>query len=163
MAECRERLESYLNENNAPFQVQRHALAYTAQEVAASEHVPGKMVAKVVIVIADGRMAMIVLPAPYTVDTGRAAWVLKAKEVRLAREDEFRDAFPDCEVGAMPPFGNLYDVPVYVDKALAEDETIVFRAGSHTETMSVKYADFHRLVQPKVGEFAREHDLSEVT
>jgi Ala-tRNA(Pro) deacylase len=152
---CRDRLEDYLRENGVPFEVQHHPRAITAQEVAASEHVPGKMLAKVVMVSADGEMAMLSLPAPYQVDLEKAGKMLGAEEARLAQEEEFEGAFPDCEVGAMPPFGNLYGLPVYVEEALAEDETIFFRAGTHTDTMSVGYADFERLVEPTVGEFAR--------
>ena len=152
--QCKDRLEAYLRDNAVPFQVQHHPLAYTAQEVAASEHIPGKLMAKVVVAFIDGTMAMLALPAPHRVDAAKAAAALGAKEVRLAHEQEFAAAFPDCEVGAMPPFGNLYDLPVYVDKALAEDETIVFRAGTHTDTMSVKYADFERLAKPTVADFA---------
>jgi len=153
--DCKDRLEAYLREKQVPFEVRHHPVAYTAQEVAASEHVPGKMLAKTVMVLADGEMVMLALPAPYQVDMEKAGTALRAGEVRLAREEEFEGAFPDCEVGAMPPFGNLYDLPVYVEETLAEDETIVFRAGTHTDTMSVKYADFERLVEPSVAEFAR--------
>ena len=152
---CRERLEAYLRENGVPFEVQHHPRAVTAQEVAAAEHVPGRMLAKVVMVSADGEMAMLSLPAPYQVDLQKAAKLLGAQEARLAEEEEFEGAFPDCEVGAMPPFGNLYGLPVYVEEALAEDETIFFRAGTHTDTMSVGYADFERLVEPTIGRFAR--------
>jgi Ala-tRNA(Pro) deacylase len=152
---CKEDLESYLRENSVPFQVQHHAVAYTAQEVAAAEHVPGRLLAKVVMLMADDKLCMFVQPAPARVDLEKAAAVLGAKEARLAHEDEFADRFPGCEVGAMPPFGNLYDVPLYVDKSLAEDETIVFEAGTHTDTMSMKYADFERLTKPTVAEFAR--------
>ena len=152
---CRDRLEDYLRENGVPFEVQHHPMAFTAQEVAAAEHVPGRMLAKVVMVSADGEMAMLSLPAPYQVDLEKAGKMLGAEEARLAQEEEFEGAFPDCEVGAMPPFGNLYGLPVYVEEALAEDETIFFRAGTHTDTMSVGYADFERLVEPTVGEFAR--------
>jgi Ala-tRNA(Pro) deacylase len=152
--QCKERLETYLRDEGVPFEVQHHPVAYTAQQVAASEHIPGKLLAKTVMVIADGKMVMLALPAPYRVDLESAAAVLGAKEVRLAHEAEFGAAFPDCEVGAMPPFGNLYGVPVYVDRALAEDETIVFRAGTHTDTMRLKCADCARLVRPTVAEFA---------
>jgi Ala-tRNA(Pro) deacylase len=152
---CKQRLEDYLRENKIPFEVQHHARAITAQEVAATEHVPGRMFAKTVIVMTGGEeMAMLALPAPYHVNPKKAAEALGAREVLLAEEERFADAFPDCEVGAMPPFGNLYDVPVFVDKTLAEDETIVFRAGTHTDTMSVNYSDFERLVAPTVVEFA---------
>jgi Ala-tRNA(Pro) deacylase len=122
--------------------------------VAASEHVPGRMLAKTVMVLADGEIAMLALPAPYQVDLEKAAAALGVKGARLAEEEAFADTFSDCEVGAMPPFGNLYGVPVYVEKTLAEDETIVFRSGTHTETMSVSYADFERLVEPTVAQFA---------
>jgi Ala-tRNA(Pro) deacylase len=151
---CRERLESYLRENKVAFQVQHHPRVYTAQEVAAAEHVPGKIVAKTVLAMADGKLVMLVLPAPLRVDPGKVGVALGAREVVLARESEFASAFPDCEVGAEPPFGNLYNLPVHVDSALAEDETIVFRAGTHTDTMSLSYADFKRLVQPTVGDLA---------
>lgn len=155
MLECKDRLEGYLRQNAVPFEVQHHPKAVPAQEVAATEHIPGKMFAKVVMVLADGEMVMLALPAPYEVDLQKVGAVLEVEGVRLAEEEEFEDAFPDCEVGAMPPFGNLYDLPVYVEEALAEDETIVFRAGTHTDTMSIKYADFERLVGPTVAEFAR--------
>ncbi len=153
---CKEELEAYLRENKVPFQLQHHAVAYTAQEVAAAEHIPGRMLAKVVMVLGDGKLAMFVLPAPARVDLEKLAAVLGVKEARLAREEEFADRFPGCEVGAMPPFGNLYDLPVYADNSLAEDETIVFEAGTHTDTMSMKYADYQRLAEPNAGEFARQ-------
>jgi Ala-tRNA(Pro) deacylase len=152
--ECRDRLENYLRENQVRFEEHHHPRAVSAQEVAASEHVPGRMLAKTVMVLADGEMVMLALPAPYQVDLEKAAAALGVDEVHLAEEEEFEDSFPDCEVGAMPPFGNLYGVPVYVEKTLAEDETIVFRSGTHTETMSVSYSDFERLVEPTVAQFA---------
>ena len=153
--DCKDRLEAYLREKQVPFDVRHHPRAITAQEVAASEHVPGKMLAKTVMVLADGKMVMLALPAPYQVDVDEAGKVLGA-EGRLAHEEEFENTFPDCEVGAMPPFGNLYEVPVCVEAALAEDETIVFRAGTHTDTMSVSYADFERQVEPTIAEFAAQ-------
>jgi Ala-tRNA(Pro) deacylase len=152
--ECREKLESYLRQNAVPFELRHHPRAYTAQEVSEREHVPGKLVAKVVIVIADGKKAMLVVPAPWRVDLAKAAAVLGAKEARLAHEDEFVAAFPDCEVGAMPPFGNLYHLSVHVDPSLAEDEWILFQAGTHIDSMRLKYADFARLVKPTVASFA---------
>ncbi len=152
--DCKERLERYLRENSVPFELQHHALAYTAQAVAESEHVSGRLVAKVVMVYADGKLTMLALPAPARVDLTRAAAGLGAKEVRLAREDEFAAAFPDCDVGAMPPLGNLYGVPTYVDRSLTEDESIVFQAGTHTDTIRLAYKDYERLVKPVVAEFA---------
>jgi Ala-tRNA(Pro) deacylase len=151
---CKDRLESYLREDQVPFETHHHPTAFTAQEVAASEHTPGKMVVKVVMILADGELAMLAMPAPYQADLDRVAEVLGATEVRLAYEEEFAPAFPDCEVGAMPPFGNLYGLPVYVDEVLAEDETIVVQAGTHTDTIRLKYADFERLVRPTVARFA---------
>lgn len=155
--ECKARLERYLRENGVSFETQHHPRAVSAQEVAAAEHVPGKMLAKTVMVMADERLVMLVLSAPQQVDLEKTTAALGVKEVRLADEAEFEDTFPDCEVGAMPPFGNLYGVPVYVEEALAEDERIVFRAGTHTDTMSVRYADFERLAEPVVAGLAQEN------
>ena len=152
--DCKERLENYLRENGVPFEAQHHRMAVTAQEVAATEHVPGRMFAKTVMTLADEEMVMLVLPAPYHVNPEKAAEALGARDFRLASEEQFEEAFSDCEVGAMPPFGNLYEVPVYVDEAIAEDESIVFRAGTHTDTMSVGYGDFERLVKATVVELA---------
>lgn len=150
----KERLEAYLRGQGVAYESRHHPLAYTAQEVAAAEHVPGRTLAKVVIAKADDRMVMLALPAPYRVDLEKLRGVLGAKQVRLAREEEFVGLFPDCEVGAMPAFGNLYGLPVYVDKALAEGERIVLQAGTHTETIALSYADFRRLVAPTEGDFA---------
>ena len=152
---CKERLEQYLQEQNIPYQVQEHPLAYTAQDVAYREHLPGKLVAKVVLVFAESRLVMLVLPAPSRADFARVKHVLGAEQLRLADEGELGLAFPDCEVGAMPPFGNLYHLPVYVERSLAEDETIVFPVGTHTQTMHLKYADFERLVNPIIADFAQ--------
>ena len=152
---CKQRLEEYLRGNEVPYQTQHHPRAITAQEVAATEHVPGRMFAKTVMVSTEGgEMCMLALPAPYHVNPEKATAALGAQEASLADEGRFAETFPDCEVGAMPPFGNLYGVPVCVDSALAEDETIVFRAGTHTDTMSVAYADFERLVEPTIADFA---------
>ena len=151
---CKERLEAYLREHRVPFTTQRHRAAFTAQEIAASEHIPGRIVAKVVMVFADGKMTMLVLPASHRVDMGRVCDTLGARSAYLAGERELSMTFPDCEIGAMPPLGNLYGVPVYVDRMLTEGETIVFQAGTHIVTISMRYADFARLVQPTVVEFA---------
>lgn len=150
---CKERLESYLRQQQVNFEVQQHRTAFTAQELAQAEHIPGKLVAKSVVAWADGHLILLVLPATYRVEFERLNAAIGAKITRLAHEEEFADTFPDCEIGAMPPFGNLYDVPVYVDKNLTADETIIFPTGSHTETMSVRYADFARLVSPTIVEF----------
>ena len=152
---CKERLETYLRDNGVPFQVQQHRIAFTAQRVAAVEHVSGRMVAKVVMTVADGKPTMLVLPAPQRVDLAKATAALKARDVRLAHEEEFASFFPDCEVGAEPPFGNLYGLPVYVDRELTRDDTIVVEAGTYTETLSLKFADYQRLVQPTIADLAR--------
>lgn len=152
---ARQRLAEYLQTHGVEFTVHTHPEAYTAQEVAAAEHVPGQKFAKVVMAKADGELVMLCMPAPYEVDFDAAGRALGADEVRLATEEEFAPVFEDCDLGAMPPFGNLYEVPVYVDETLTRDDRIVFNAGSHTETMEVRYEDFERLVTPKVLNFAR--------
>lgn len=151
---AKEELEKYLKDNGVAFEEMVHAEVYTAQEIAAAQHIPGQQLAKVVMVNADGEMVMLVLPASYRVDFDKLKSILGKTKVSLAKEEEFQDVFPDCEVGAMPPFGNLYNVPVYVDKSLTVDPEIVFQAGTHVHTMKIKYADYERLVKPKVGDFA---------
>jgi len=153
---CRERLERLLGEHGVKYQVTPHRLAYTAQEVATVEHVSGYDVAKVVMAAVDDRLIMLVLPAAYRVDLERVRRGLGASTARLAREEEFARLFPDCDLGAMPPFGNLYGIPVYVDRSLTRDPEIVFNAGSHRETMTLAYADFERLVRPEVIEFVAD-------
>ena len=150
---CRERLERYFGERGVKYQIVTHPEVYTAQEVAAVEHVSGYDVAKVVMASVDGKLVMVVLPAPHRVDLEKLKRSLGAREARLAREEEFGTVFADCEVGAMPPFGSLYGVPVYVDRALTDDPRIVFRAGTHRETMTVAFADLQRLEQPQLGEY----------
>ena len=149
-----DRLRKYLEENHVKYLTVSHSPAFTAQEIAASAHVPGKELAKTVIVKVDGRMAMVVLPAPDKVSANRLKAVAGARDVELASEKEFADLFPRCEVGAMPPFGNLWDMEVFADTHLREDEFIVFNAGSHTELLKIAYADFERLVHPRVAELS---------
>ncbi len=149
------KLKEYLDKNEAAYKVSTHQEVYTAQEVAATLHVPGKDIVKVVIVKTEGKFIMAVLPADHKVNVDKLRTVLRDPEARLATEGEFKGLFPDCDVGAMPPFGNLYDVGVYVDKSLAEDEEIVFQAGSHVETVKMKYRDFDRLVGPEVIDFGK--------
>jgi Ala-tRNA(Pro) deacylase len=131
---CRERLETYLREQQVPFQVQHHPLTFTAQQTAASEHIPGRTLAKVVMVLADGRLILLAVPAPARVDVAKAGALLGATDVRLAHEEEFARAFPDCEVGAMP-LGNLYDCR-YTSTRSRPERDDVFPAGTHTDTMS---------------------------
>ena len=149
------RLKEFLDSHGVRYVAISHSTAYTAQEIAASAHVRGKEMAKTVIVRIDGKLAMAVLPASPQVAVERLREATGAKQVEIATEPDFREAFPECELGAMPPFGNLYGMDVYVDPRLSEDREIVFNAGSHRELMRVSYADFERLVQPKVVALAR--------
>ena len=146
-----ERLRTFLEENHVKFVTISHSPAFTAQEIAASAHVPGKELAKTVMVKLDGRMAMAVLPAPDRVSANRLREATGARDVELASEKEFADMFPSCEVGAMPPFGNLWGMDVFADAHLREDEVIMFNAGSHTELVRVSYSDFERLVHPVIA------------
>ncbi|MGH8248793.1 MAG: aminoacyl-tRNA deacylase [Gammaproteobacteria bacterium] len=147
-----DKLKAYLDDNKVKYRIISHSPAYTAQEVAASAHVRGRELAKTVMVKIDGNMAMVVLPASQKINLGRLKKACAAREVCLASETEFKDLFPDSELGAMPPFGNLYSMDVYVGEALTLDEEIAFNAGSHTELMRLAYADFERLVKPRVTE-----------
>ena len=151
------KLREYLDTQKVPYEVLSHRQAFTAQEVAQAQHVPGRELAKVVMVRSGGAFVMLVVPAPYRVDLERAKSAVGKTDLVLATEDEFKGLFPHCEAGAMPPFGNLYDLPVYVDQTLTRDEEIVFNAGTHTQTVKMKYADFARLVQPKVVAVAATH------
>ncbi len=148
------KLKEFLDEHNVKYVSITHSRAYTAQEVAASVHVRGKEFAKTVMVKLDGKMAMAVLPATRKVDLDALKQVAGAQKAELATEQEFQYLFPECETGAMPPFGNLYGMETYVDSSLAEDEQIAFNAGSHIEVVRMAYKDFERLVQPKVGNIA---------
>jgi len=130
-----------------------HSPAYTAQEVAASAHITGKELAKTVIVKLDGEMAMAVLPANRKIVLQELREVTGSDQVKFASEEEFKEQFPDCETGAMPPFGNLYGMEVYAAASLAENEEIAFNAGSHTEVIKLAYKDFERLVKPKIVSF----------
>ena len=148
-----ERLKQFLNKEHVRYTTLAHSPSYTAQEIAADAHVSGKELAKTVMVNLDGQIAMAVLPADQKValpELRQAAGVSKA---RFATEDEFKGLFPDCETGAMPPFGNLYGMDVYVAAPLTEDEEIAFNAGSHTQLMRIAYRDFERLVRPTVADF----------
>jgi len=144
------KLKDFLDSNNIKYLTISHSAAYTAQQIAATAHIPGKELAKTVMVKIDGKMSMAVLPASCKVDFNLLKKTAGAKKVELASEEEFKDMFPECEVGAMPPFGNLYGMEVFVEKNLAEDKEIAFNAGSHTELIKLTYSDFERLVKPKV-------------
>ena len=147
------KLKKFLNSSKVKYKAIKHSPAYTAQEIAASAHVPGRELAKTVIINVDGTMAMAVMPAPEHIDFKLLKKSLGAKRVKLAGEKEFADSFPECEPGAMPPFGNLYDMEVYVAESLTEDDQIAFNAGSHSELIRLAYKDFEKLVEPKVVKF----------
>jgi Ala-tRNA(Pro) deacylase len=147
------RLTEFLEHEHVKYSTLTHSPAFTAQEIAACAHVSGKELAKTVVVRVDGRLALAVAPADRRIalaELGKAAGDANA---RFASENEFKDSFPDCELGAMPPFGNLYGMEVYLAQPLTEDEEIAFNAGSHTELIKMPLHDFERLVKPKVANF----------
>lgn len=148
------KLKAFLDENKVKYISIQHSSAYTAQEIASIAHIPGKDLAKTVVVKIDGKMAMAVLPASYKISFENLKVALGVKEIRLAYEQEFMDKFPDCEVGAMPPFGNIYGMDVYVAESLAEDEEIAFNACSHMELIKMSFSDFENLVKPKRIKFS---------
>ena len=150
-----EKLKKFLEDQQIKYVVISHSTAYTAQEIAALAHVPGKELAKTVIVKLDDGFAMAVLPASLQVDLSLLKAAAGAKTIALASEPEFKGKFPDCETGAMPPFGNLYGLPVFVEDSLTKDREIAFNAGSHKELVRLPYADFEKLVRPTVAKFAR--------
>jgi Ala-tRNA(Pro) deacylase len=147
------KLKEFLDREKIKYVSIVHSTAYTAQEVAASAHITGKELAKTVIVQLDGEMAMSVLPANRKIVLQDLRDVTGSDQVKFASEDEFKKRFPDCETGAMPPFGNLYGMEVYVAEGLTRNEEIAFNAGSHTEIIKLAYADFERLARPKVVNF----------
>ncbi len=144
------KIRDFLDSHHIRYFIISHSPAYTAQEIAAAAHVPGEELAKTVMVTIDEKLAMAVLPASYKLDFDKLRDAAGTRNVELAAEEDFADMFPGCEVGAMPPFGNLYGMKTYVAEKLAEDEEIVFNAGNHKELLRLSYADFERLVQPVV-------------
>ena len=144
------KLKEYLDRENVKYVSIRHSPAYTSQEIAASAHIRGQELAKTVVVKVDGKMALAVLPASVKVDLGLLREATNARRTELATESDFINAFPECELGAMPPFGNLYEMPVYVDERLALDVEIAFNAGTHSELIRMPYAEFVRLAAPRV-------------
>jgi Ala-tRNA(Pro) deacylase len=145
-----QRLKEFLDSRNVRYVTIIHSPAYTAQAIAHTAHISGKELAKTVILKVDGALAMAVLPATHKVNLDVLKESTGAGSVELAEERDFLDAFPGCELGAMPPFGNLWKMPVYVAQRLTEDEMIAFNAGSHTELIQMAYADFERLVEPQI-------------
>jgi Ala-tRNA(Pro) deacylase len=161
MAEAREevpmpltRLREFLDHHKVKYVVVSHSVAYTAQGIAALTLISGKELAKTVIVKLNGSLAMAVLPASSQVDLSRLKTVTGATNAALASEQEFKDKFPDCQTGAMPPFGNLYDMPVFADESLTRDKEIAFNAGSHLELIRMVWDDFEKLVKPRMARLA---------
>lgn len=144
------RLHNLLDERHAPYQTLAHDRTITAHETAAAAHVGRQQFAKTVMLNIEGKLAMMVMPAAYRIDLTRLSRALGGQTVELAEEAEFKDAFPDCEVGAMPPFGHLYGMPVYVDSRLAQQKEIAFNAGSHTDAVRMSYEEFEKLAQPEL-------------
>ncbi|MCL4507703.1 MAG: YbaK/EbsC family protein [Chloroflexi bacterium] len=154
MEKCLDRLKQYLSDHGVTYEAGHHREVYTMQEVAAEIGEKGRYVAKVFVASADGNPLMLVLAAPDHVEYERVRLFLGAEHVERGREEQFTTLFPDCEVGAMPPFGNLYGVPVCLDRALAEMSHITFQAGSHRDTITMTTADYVRIVRPKITRFA---------
>ena len=148
------KLKDFLDGHNIKYVTISHSQAFTAQETAATAHIPGKELAKTVMVKIDGKMAMAVLPASNKIDFNLLKEATGAKRVELASEQEFKDLFPECEIGAMPPFGNLYGMEVFATESLAENQDIAFNSGSHTELIKMSYKDFETHVKPTVTKFS---------
>ena len=151
-----QKLKEFLDSHNVKYVTISHSRAFTAQETATSAHIPGKELAKTVMVKMNGKMAMAVLPASAKVDFDILKKATGSATIEIANEKEFKDLFPDCEIGAMPPFGNLYGMEVFAAKSLTEDREIAFNAGSHRELVKLTYKDFEKLVKPKVITFSVE-------
>lgn len=150
------RFTDLLETQHIPYSLITHQKAFTARQIAAQSHVAPQELAKSVIVKLDNELAMVVLPASHHVNIAALATATGAGTARLAHESDFKRCFPDCEVGAMPPFGNLYNIPVIVDESLTKDKEIAFNCGSHEELLRMSYEDFAKLVKPKVLRFAAE-------
>lgn len=149
------KLKEYLDTNKIEYVTIYHSLAYTAQRIAASAHIPGKEIAKTVMIKADGKMIMAVLPASCKINLELFRDLINAKQIEIAQEKDFGLLFPECEVGAMPPFGNLYGMDVFVAEKLTMDEEIAFNAGTHRELIKLAYKDFEKLVKPQIIKFCR--------
>lgn len=150
-------VKEFLDSKNVKYVTIKHSKAYTAQEIAASAHIDGKHLAKTVILKVDGKLVFAVLPSSYKIDFNMLQDALNTSNVRLATEQEFKDKCAGCEVGAMPPLGNLFNVETYVAASLVEDEDISFNSGTHTELIRMSYRDFEKLVNPKILRFAAKY------
>jgi len=145
----------YLKKNSVHYEVIEHTPVFTAHEAAVASHVPDKDLAKTLIVQTDDKYCMVVIPADHRLDEHLLSKTINAKQLHLAQEEDLKPLFPDCELGAMPPFGNLYALPVYIDKSLTNDDEIVFNACSHTKSIRLKMNDYLGLVKPVIAEFSR--------
>jgi Ala-tRNA(Pro) deacylase len=148
-------VQSFLDEMGINYRVTRHPLAYTAQDLAAAEHIPGRKVIKPVVVKADGEFVMCALPASHRVDLGELRQQLQADAVALAEEVELRTLFPDAELGAEPPIGRLYGMPTLMDESLISDDHVTFQAGTHCDAVTMTLAEYRRAAQPEVAHFGR--------
>jgi len=156
----RKSLKDYLDKNKVLYAAKKHKEAYTAQEIARIGHISGKLIAKTIILKFNNKLVMAVLPGHLMIDTVKFKRLSGAKTLRLAKEKEFSKIFPGCKTGAMPPFGNLYNIPVVVDKTLSQSEFIVFRGGTYKDIVKIRYKDFARLVKPQISSFTK---LAETT
>lgn len=154
--ELLKKLRAFLDENRAEYTHTVHPLAYTAREVASAEHLPNREVAKTVVVFGDEGYHMIVVPASRLVDFQEVRLTLGFTHARLATEQELAQLFPDCELGAMPPFGHFYGMPVYLDSSLAAEQTIAFNGGTHFDVVRMRTDDYRALAHPTVVSLARE-------
>ena len=150
-----EKLRDFLEANLAEYSHTVHPTAYTAREVATAEHLPAREIAKTVVILGDGGFRMLVVPANRLVDFREVRTALGLSNVRMATEYELGNLFPDCEVGAMPPVGSLYGLPVFIDASLLSEEVIAFNAGTHRDEVHMRTAEYKRLVQPTVVSLAR--------
>ena len=148
------RIRMYLDSQNVPFEWLKHPEAFTAQEVAHALHLSGKRLAKTVVVQADSRMAMVLLPASHRLIMSELKGVLEAREVYLVSEEQLAATFPGCDLGAIPPLGDLFGMDVWVDRTIADQEEVVFNAGSHVDAVRMKYHDFAALSKPRIGRFS---------
>jgi Ala-tRNA(Pro) deacylase len=148
------RIRMYLDSQEVPYEWLKHSEAFTAQEVAHALHLSGKRLAKTVVVEADSRMVMAVLPASHRLVMSELRGVVEAREVKLLPEEELEKIFPGCDLGAIPPLGDLYGMDVWVDRTIADQEEIVFNAGTHADAVRMKYHDFSALVKPRIGRFS---------
>jgi Ala-tRNA(Pro) deacylase len=148
-------LQSYLDQMGINYRVSKHDDAFTAQDLAAVEHIPGRKVIKPVVVRADGEFVMCALPASYKVDLSELREQLQCEEVQLADENALQEIFGDCELGAAPPIGRLYGLPTLMDESLFADDRVTFQAGTHADAVTMSLADYRRIAQPEVAYFGR--------